>query len=160
MSVVSWVHLSRFEPTEDKALDLVNKLVSNRLYLSDEHRTVDIASAVVLSHLVGDGMVFEIGEWQGLIGLVNVVPGWKADLLFKLWDKSIWGAELRRELEEALNYMIDEFKLERVFLETPDTHTSQLAIACGFEQEGLLKNHFKWDGVPYDVLCLGLNRRD
>ena len=150
-----------FVPDEKNVTDLVEKLVSNRLYSSDEYRTTKMASAIMLSHLYGplENRLFEIGDWGGVFGLVNIIRGWKADLFFKIWDKDLWGPTLRREISDAIDVAIDEFCLERIFLETPDEHTAKLAMNYGFKQEGLLRNQFRWDGEHYDVLCLGLNRR-
>lgn len=152
-------HLSVFVPDETKVMDLAHKLQNGRLYLSDEHRNEETISAIILSHLCGESFFIEIGDWQGLFGIANVVRGWKADLFFKLWDDSIWGPDLRRELGEAIDKMVKDFGLERIALSTPDEHTAKMARFYGFEQEGLFKNSFKWDGVPYDTLCLALNRR-
>lgn len=154
-------HLSTFVLTTDRARDLIDRLKDTPLYLSDEWREEPMISSILLSHFNGafDNSFIEIGDWQGLLGLVNIVDGWKADLFFKLWDKSIWGPGLRRELEEALNDLCDEYKLERVSLMTPDEHTAKLARSVGFVDEGKLINSFKWDGKAYDTICLVLDRR-
>ena len=156
-----WNKLKEFVPDDVKVVDLVGKLISNELYLSDENRNEQDASAIVFSHLFGpqERALFEIGDWDGLFGVVNIVPNWKGDLFFKFWGKQEWGPDLWRELQEALEYIIDKFKLEKVSLSTPDHHTSRLAEFFGFEKEGLIKNNFMWGGEHYDVLCLGLNRR-
>lgn len=154
-------HLSTFMLTTDRANDLIDRLKNTPLYLSDEWRDEAHISQILLSHFNGDfdNSFIEIGDWQGLFGLVNIVSGWKADLFFKLWDKAIWGAGLRREIEEALDELCEEFKLERVSLMTPDEHMAKLARTVGFVDEGKLINSFKWDGKPYDTICLVLDRR-
>ena len=154
--------LKSFVPTEDKLNDLIQKLQDNRLYLSDENRDKETAAAVVMSHFYfgKESEFYEIGDWQGLIGVVDIVPGWRGELFFKLWDKSAWGPSLRRELSEAMDTICDKYKLERVSLSTPDEHTAKIAESHGFVIEGVLKNSFKWDGVSYDTICLGLDRRN
>jgi RimJ/RimL family protein N-acetyltransferase len=155
-------HLSKFVPTKEKVDDLIAKLQGNKLYLSDENREYETALAVVFSHLYGgmDSCLFEIGEWRGLMGVVNIVPGWKGDLFFKLWDQSAWGPSLRRELGEAIDHICEKYRLERVALSTPDANTARLAENYGFIVEGILKNSFRWGGVSYDTICLGLDRRN
>jgi RimJ/RimL family protein N-acetyltransferase len=157
----NYKHLSVFIPDERKVLDLADKLKNQWAYLSDEYRNDEMITAIILSHLAGpdERMLFEIGDWHGLFGLVNVIPGWKADLFFKIWDKSIWGPDLEREIFDAMGKACDLFNLERVSLSTPDNHTIKIAKAYGFEQEGVLRNSFKWGGVSYDTIYLGLDRR-
>jgi RimJ/RimL family protein N-acetyltransferase len=159
---MSYKMLKVFEPDESKVMDLVMKLRDNWLYLSDEYRSDEMVSAILMSHLYGplEYRLFEMGDWQGLFGVVNIIMGWKADLFFKIWDKSIWGPDIRRELFKSLDVIVDDCGLERIYLQTPDKHTAELAKSYGFKEEGLLKNQFKWNGAGYDVLCLGLNRRD
>ena len=151
--------LKPFVPTEEKLADLGDMLIKNELYLSDEHRNPETVAAILLNHFGGlsEGVFYEVGDWQGLVGLANIVPGWKADLFFKVWDKSGWGATEGREIVEAVIGKFREMGLSRLSLHTPDEHTAKFARKHGFKEEGRFLNDFKWGGQSYDTICLVLN---
>lgn len=149
-------YLTKFIPTIEKVSDLSKKLVSKKFYLSEENRTEEFS--VVMVNLYFNGYreceFFEIGEWSGLLGFVDIIRGWKADLFFKIWDKDIWNHSLVREIDCLIESTMKEFGIKRLSLQTPDSYMVKLAKRHGFKQEGILKNSYKWDDKFYDIICL------
>jgi RimJ/RimL family protein N-acetyltransferase len=152
--------VSEFVPTEEKFLDLRRRLMESPLYLSDELRTAETVGVLLLSHFGGltKSRFFEIGEWGGLFGFAGIVDGWKADFFFKIWNKNLWGPTMIREIAETIDKIFDEYKLHKLTLMTPDTHMCKFASRHGFEYEGKLFRHFRWNGEYFDTICMAINR--
>lgn len=142
-----------FAPTLPRIQDFGRKLADNYLYTSEEMRTKEKITAIigyyfpyVLNYSAKPFNVwFEIGDWGGLLGFIDILPGYKASALLKLWDKSLWGPTLARGLKELSTRFMREYKLRRVGLMTADEQMRDLATKfCGFKQEGTQKYGFKW----------------
>jgi RimJ/RimL family protein N-acetyltransferase len=129
------------------------------LYLSDENRNNDVLLGLLFNHFGGfrPSIFYEIGDWQGLLGFVSIVPEWKADLFFKIWDERAWGPTISREIVETVQKTFKELNLQRLSLHTPDEYMTKFAKKHGFKEEGKLIKDFRWDGQYYDTVCLAMN---
>ena len=149
-------HLKVFVPTTEKVIDFSDRLMKTPLYLSDEHRNPAWVDMLVAAQFAGPNLywLYEIGNWQGLCGLMDIWPGWKADILFKIWDKGIWGPTLYRELKDRVESLIKEFRLKRLAIQTPDEYMVKMLKRFGFKTEGRFNSAFKWDGKSYTLHCM------
>ena len=81
-----------FVPNAEKIKLLSDKLLHEYLYLSDEFRDPKIIQGMMQLYLSGiASIIYEFPNFGGLIGFVNIVPDYKADIMFKLWDRKLWG---------------------------------------------------------------------
>lgn len=149
-------HLKVFVPTPEKVVNFSERLMTTPLYLSDEHRNQAWVDMLVAAQLAGPNLywLYEIGNWQGLCGFVDIWAGWKADILFKIWDKSIWGPTLYRELKDKIDLLMNEFRLHRVSIQTPDESMLKMLKRFGFRVEGRFRDAFRWNGAKYTLHCL------
>jgi len=147
--------LRPFIPTREKLESFVLKLKDRYLYLSDENRNEAWISMLIAAQMFGPrkSAWYEIGDWQGMIAVVDIIPGWRGEVLFKIWDKSAWGPDLCRDILELKNTLAREFGIRRFSIQTPDESMTKLVKFIGFEQEGQLKDAFMWDGKLYDLNC-------
>jgi RimJ/RimL family protein N-acetyltransferase len=150
---------SIFRPTfddNDKTMDLYRKLLNTPLYLSDEYRTEQMAFNLLQYYFSGINLFYEIGSWGGVFGLVNIRLPWKATMVVKLWDSSLWSKTLLKNGRQLLKTIMKELNLKKIESSTPDEKMTKVYKMAGFELEGIRKLSFCWDGVYYDDYLFGL----
>ena len=144
----------------EKLIEFMGHLKDKYLYLDDEFRNTNAIQQIVSNYLNGNSLniFYEIGDFQGLTGFTRVTPGFKAGVLFKLWDKELWGKNTARKMIELADMIMDEFKLKRIYLDTPDERMMKMAKLIGFELEGKAPMAFRWNQKFYTLYHLGLVR--
>jgi len=145
-----------FYPTQDKMSELAYRLMKEELYIPDEKRNWQTIQQIMMYYLSRRffHLFYEIGNFQGLIGFMEIYPEYKALLLWKMWDKSVWNKTFARHGIEVINLIMDTYKLKRLATETADPKVVKMAKIAGFELEGIKKNEFLWDGKMHDKYVL------
>ena len=148
--------LSFFYPdnSEDERLKkFVNLLMKKDRYVSDELRDYDKLWQMVFSIFYGNkiNLVFQMGDFQGMLGFLDIIPGWKCRLMFKIWDKTIWNKQNIRDGRTLLDRIFDRFNLIRMEVHSADPVMFKMSKIFGFEEEGRMLKAFKWDGKIYDL---------
>lgn len=146
-----------FVPNEEKLKKIANHLMEGPLNLSDEFRNYDIIHAMLRGYLVSPSSLFyEIGDMQALLGFTNIIPRFKATVLFKLFDPGLWGFQFKRQGKEVFRLVSEILELKRLSSETPDPRIVRIAKMVGFTIEGMKKNDFIWNRKLYNTYILGL----
>jgi hypothetical protein len=128
------------------------RLLDTPLYMSDEHRTVEYIVALFSGWLSGSTIneLYEIGDFGGVLGFINIIPGWKCGLLLKLWERKLWGATLAREGKKLVDDVMGRYRLRRISNETGDMASLKLYRMFGWELEGVKQDDFMWNGKLYN----------
>ena len=135
-----------FIPTEEKLESIYERFMTEPFYISNEYRKRMVIQQLMLYWFFSSQSVFyEIGNFSGLLGFIDIIPGYKSGLVFKFWDKSIWGKELARELKDLIDEFMKYFRLKRLAIETPDEGGVKLGKLFGFKVEGRQKFGFMMD---------------
>lgn len=150
---------TRFAPTEEKLVTLEKQLRDGYLNLPDEHRKY-VTIQQLMIHYLGNllNFVYEIGDFGGIFGFVNIVPSQKCDIIFKMWAKDIWKPSLIKESKKLIDLIINTFNLIRVNADTPDERVLRMAKMVGFKEEFTRENDFLWNGQLYPRYYLSIIR--
>ena len=141
---------TKFVPTEDKIKALSKKLMEEPSYLPDEYRDYGFIHKMLFNNFGNENNIFyEIGEWDGLIGFVNIIPDFKCDIVFKLWNPELWGFRFKTQFKQLIKAIMEKYNLKRLAGESPDERMVRLAKMCGFKIEGRFKYAFKWEDKMY-----------
>jgi hypothetical protein len=150
---------SVFVPNEEKVKILSNKLLHEYLYLPDEYREPQKIQGLLQIYLSGIASIFyEFKDFGGVIGFINIIPEYKADIVFKFWDRKLWGPTFFRELKGLIEMIMDELRLIRLSAQSPDKKMEHFAHLCGFKTECSQKYGFKWGGRYYPLRLLAKTR--
>jgi len=151
-----------FDPTCKKIEFVGRKLMNEYLYLSDEYRDIDSIYKILMYYInaTNRNVIYEIGEFDGILGFTDITPGWKASLTFKLWNPHRWGADFLRQAKGFIPEVFDELRLARLETSTPDARIHKMALIVGFEDEGIRKANFMWNGKLFDDYMLAIVRED
>ena len=146
------VIFKKFLPKEDKIKALSKKLMEEPLYLSDEFRDWKLIHEVLFKNFSNKNNIFyEIGEWGGILGFVNIVPDFKGEMVFKLWDSKLWGFRFKTQVKQLIKAVIEKYDLKRVSTESADERMTRMAKLCGFKVEGRFKYAFIWENEMYTL---------
>ena len=157
-------YFTLFKPDEKDPIQFYIKLERFKkylkekyLYMSDELRTDNAIQAIVAGYFSGLSLnvFYEMGKFQGLIGFINILPEYKASLLFKIWDKSLWKKSFVRATIDLIDLYMKEFKLKRINTRTADPKVVKMARMAGFKIHGKLPLEFKWKNKFYTEYILG-----
>ena len=152
---------SKFNPTEDKIKALSKKLMEEPLYLPDEYRDYGFIHKMLFNNFGNENNIFyEIGEWDGLIGFIGIIPTFKCDIIFKLWNKELWGKSFVRQVIQLIESTMNKYKLQRIATESPDLKMVKLAKLCKFKVEGRFKNAFVWEDKMYTIHKMRILKED
>ena len=148
------------EPTDPfylKVSKLQRLLMKRPLWLSDEYRTAKGIDAIIYSYFSGFtfNVFYEAGDFQALIGFMNIQPEFKCEMTLKLIDADLWGADFVRVSKELVELFIEQFRLKRISIETADERIVRMAKMAGFEDEGERPNDLMWEGKYYKKYILG-----
>jgi len=147
------------EPTVPQLDAIVTRLNGDYLYAPDELRDENTLLALVVGYWRhGANIIYEVGEFQGILGFLDIVAEHKASVTLKLWGREAWGRNFMREARALLALVMDEFRLTRLATETPDPRVVTMARMAGFAVEGVRPKDFKWDGKYFDTTVMGLVR--
>lgn len=127
------------------------------LWLSDEYRTAKGIDAIIYSYFSGFtfNVFYEAGDFQALIGFMNIQPEFKCEMTLKLIDADLWGADFVRVSKELVELFIEQFRLKRISIETADERIVRMAKMAGFEDEGKRPNDLMWEKKYYTKYLLG-----
>lgn len=143
---------TKFKPTEDKIKDLSKKLMEEPLYLSDEHRDYELIHKMLFNGFSNkDNVFYEIGEFGGLIGFINIIPEFKCDIVFKLWNPELWGFRFKTQFKQLIKTIMEKYDLKRMAGESSNERMARLAKICGFKTEGRFKYAFMWEREMYTL---------
>jgi RimJ/RimL family protein N-acetyltransferase len=136
-------------------------LLEKYLYTSDEHRDPAYIDYSIETLLRTPGNAFyEIGDFQGLIGFVGLIPGFKCGMLLKFWDKSQWNKSFIRACQELIDKWMNEFQLKRIYAQTADPKVVRMAQMAGFKVDGECPNDFMWRGTLKPQYILSITREE
>ena len=145
--------LKLFQPTQEKLIHLYEYMLEGRLNLSDESRTpekLDLLFGYFFggtgTHLGAFHLFYEIGNYNGLIGLTDINCTYKCNVFFKLWNKKHFTHNNIKGIKRLLDLVMKELQLKRIELSTPDETGVRLAELCGLKKEGSQKFGFSWNG--------------
>jgi hypothetical protein len=166
MQNVPWDRIQRpsanfklLEPSKEKFGIVSKHLMDARLNLSDEHRIPSTVSNLLEKIFINpNNLIYEVNNFSGILGFMNIVPNFKAGLNPIFLDKKAWTATIVREAKELIEFVMDTFKLKRLVSTTPDTKMIKLAKMFGFKQEGIRKRDFSWENKLYDLYEFGRER--
>ena len=137
-------------------------LMEKYLYTSDEHRTQAGVERGITNLICGPHLklAYEIGDFQGLIIFTNIVYGHKADMIFKIWDKKLFGKDFVRACQKLVGIVMDNMRLKRVTSHSADPKMVRLSEMAGFKVEGKSPYVMKWDDKFHALFTLGFVRGD
>jgi len=155
------VIFTKFKPTDVKIKELADRLMNDYLYLSDEFRDWTFIHKMLFNNFGNENNIFyEIGEWDGLIGFVNVLEGWKCDVVFKLWNPKLWGFRFKTQVKQLIKAIMEKHDLKRIATESADERMTRMAKICGFKTEGRFKNAFVWEDKMYTIHKMRILKED
>ena len=148
------------DPKPEKLDAFADKLLKGYLYFSDEFRDAEYLKALVydLYSRRSFNLIYEMGDFKGVVGFMDVVFNHKADMMLKMWDASIWGPDAVGQCRQLIEYIIETFGLTRVGTMTADSRVVRMAKMVGFTEEGTLRRSFKWNGKVHDEILLSIVR--
>ena len=152
---------TKFNPTEDKIKALSKKLMNEPLYLSDEFRNYELIHKILFNGFSNKNNIFyEIGEWGGLIGFVNIIPEFKCEIVFKLWSSGIWGFRFKTQIKELIKTIMGKYNLKRIATETADERMMRMGKIWGLKVEGRFKYAFRWEDKMYTIYKMRVLREE
>jgi len=137
-------YFTPFCPNQMKMQLLVRKYQNEPMYMSDEQKDTQNVWKY-LSKLCGNtnNYMFEIGEFDGVLSFMNVVPEYRADFDMKFWNKHLWKVSFVRESRQFIDDFITVHGLKRLVTQTPDETMARVLRLMGFVNEGKFKYGFK-----------------
>lgn len=103
-----------------------------------------------------NNLFYEVGELQGIIGILNVIPGLDGRLHVVMFDKVLKGRE--ELLRAAMQNAIQVAGLERISAHIPPSWdvTRKFVERVGFTREGRLRNAWRSAEGVEDVYIYGI----
>lgn len=147
------------DPSGPEIDAIVSRLRNDYLYAPDELRDEAVLRSLVSAYWGGPNIIYEVGQFQGILGFMDIIPEHKASVTLKLWDADRWGRDFIRDARAVCAAVMDEFKLTRLATETPDPRVVKIARLGGFTIEGVRPKDFRWNGDYYDTTVMGLVRQ-
>jgi RimJ/RimL family protein N-acetyltransferase len=143
--------------TEAKDKKIAYELMNGFLNLDDNFRNYEsIYKSMNFYFYHSFSMFYEVGEFQALLGITNIVVQHKADIMLKIFDKDFWGKDFVRETRSLLKLFMKELELKRISAESSDPRIVKIAKMAGFKVEGIRDKDFKWNDKYYDNFLLGM----
>jgi len=150
-----------YEQTPQKNMAVARYLMEGYLNLSDEHRNYDLIYEMLNRYVNGGALMYEIGELNGLMGFIDIVPMYKAGVFLKIFDNSVWGKTVVREGLQVLDIVSNAFEFKRLSTKSADPRVVKMCEKLfGFKREGMRPLDFSWDGKLYDNYLLGRIRKE
>jgi RimJ/RimL family protein N-acetyltransferase len=141
---------------DDRLKVFVGHLMKKRWYVSDEFRNYDTLWQMVFHMFYGKqlNLIYSIGDFQGILGFLDIIPQHKCSVMLKLWDKDAWKKTTVRDGMRLIDRLFDRFQLLRMETSSPDPRIIKIAEMVGFSEEGKKVKGFKWDGKVFDITTL------
>jgi len=158
--------LTLFQPTEAKLSHLRRFMVDSELNLSDENRTpekVDLLFEYFFTQIpqqVGVIHIFyEIGDFKGLLGLTDILCGYRCNVFLKYWDSGEFTDKMGKEINKFLRIAMKELDLRRIATASADGRAVSIAEKCGFRIEGRQKYAVQYKGELFTNHLLRMIRK-
>ena len=148
------------EERKAKIMKLAKHLKEDYLMLSDEYRNYAAIYNLLAYYNLPMHLFYEFGNFSGIIGFTDIIEGHKANIFFKIWDKSIFNKTFMRQIIELCDIVMDELLLKRLSAYTADKRMAKMAKMVGFTENHELKYDFRWDGKLYAQYYLGRIREE
>jgi len=141
---------------DERLKQFAHLLMKKDRYISDEMRNYDLIWQMIFQIFYGGklNLVFELGDFQGLIGFLDIIPGWKCRVMFKIWDKDSWNKDNIRSGRKLIDRIRERLQLIRMETHTADPKMKKLGEMFGFSEEGRMIKSFKWNGEIFDLILL------
>ena len=147
MEIKQYHLIKQFVPSETKMEFLTDALITQPLYLPDEYRNRKAVIQLLLYYLYGSrSLMYEFGNWSGLIGFIDIIPTYKCSLIMKIWDKGAWGPDLCREIKRFMDDTMRLYDLRRISVQSASESGTKMLKLFGFVIEGRQKYGFRWNG--------------
>lgn len=163
---IDWASLKQPSPlfqvlrrTENKDKLIAHELMNGFLNLDDRFRNYEsIYQSMNYYFYYSFSIFYEVGrgKFQALLGITNIIPQHKADIMLKIFDADFWGRDFVRETRSLLRLYMKELELKRISAETPDPRVVKISKLCGFKVEGVRNKDFKFNDKYYDNFLLGM----
>ena len=150
--------LKLFVPTQEKLDKIVDWLMNGYLVSSDEFRNLDhIWKSTIPGHFYnGNSLFYELPEYGGVFGFRDIIPRFKAHVVFKIWSPEVWTHGLVKESKDLISKVMEIYELKRLSSQTADERIVRIGEMVGFKVEGILKNAYMWNGNLFDLKLIGI----
>jgi RimJ/RimL family protein N-acetyltransferase len=161
---IDWEKLEKPSPlfrvlqrTEAKDKKIAHELMNGFLNLDDRFRDYEsIYKSMNYYFYYSFSIFYEVGKFQALLGLTNIIPRHKCDIMLKIFDADFWGRDFVRETRSLLRLYMKELELKRISAESPDPRIVRIAKIIGFKVEGIRNKDFKFNDKYYDLFVMGM----
>ena len=161
---VDWKKMEKPSPlfkvlqrTEAKDKKIAHELMNGFLNLDDQFRNYEsIYKSMNFYFYYSFSIFYEVGKFQALLGLTNIIPRHKCDIMLKIFDKDFWGKDFVRETRSLLRLYMKELELKRISAESPDPRIVRVSKMVGFKVEGIRDKDFKFNDKYYDNFVMGM----
>lgn len=148
---------SLFVPSEEKMKVFAQHLMDDYLYVSDEFRNYETIWKMLFSYTSSPNhLLYEIGDFYGIIGFTDILPMFKCNVMLKFWNPKRWGPDFARQGKELIHYIGDIFGLRRINTSSPDPKIVKMCKMVGFGVDGISKNAFAWNGDLFDLSIMSI----
>ena len=152
------VRMKLFVPTQEKLQVIADWLMDGYLVASDESRNINVIwNSIIPNHFYsGNSLFYELPDFGGVLGFRNMIPKFKAHMVFKIWNPDVWTHKLIREGRDLISKVREIYELNRISSQTADDRIVRISEMVGFEVEANLKDDFMWNEQLFDLKLLGM----
>ena len=138
----------RADVDDERLKDISYQMVNHPFILSDEVKSYDFAWRYIFDVVCGGKIQFygienDSGQMKGLMAVTSIVPGHKAELIFWVWEYTLFDSEkFIEEMKEFLEKQMLKYAIHRLSYETSDAELAKRLEDLGFKIEGRQKYAF------------------
>ena len=138
----------RADVDDERLKEISSRMVNHPFLFSDEVRNYDSAWRYLFDVVCGRKVQFygvenDSGQIKGLLAITSIVPGHKAEMVFFIWDYTLFDNEkFIEELKDFLEKQMLKYALHRLSYETADAELAQRLAELNFKIEGRQKYAF------------------
>jgi len=126
-------------------------------YLPDNLRTLE---AFLYLYNLQTSAFFEVGDFEGVFWLSDLIPGDRANAHIVLWGENVRKQHARAR--QVLKELFQLYSLQRLqaFIPVINEAACSLADSLGFTLEGVLRKFDRYDGVRVDIAVYALLKEE